>query len=97
MHVSAGWVLFILSPSFYSVERLLPILLKEACTERLGHEELPHFHWFQQVSGPRSAQNGLESSTRSLKTQRKPPESLPRKAGAPCRVRWRATEEGREM
>ena len=28
-----GWVLFILSPSFYSVERLLPILLHEACTE----------------------------------------------------------------
>ncbi|CAJ1337509.1 unnamed protein product [Effrenium voratum] len=28
-----GWVIFILSPSFYTVERVLPILLNEGCTE----------------------------------------------------------------
>lgn len=28
-----GWVIFTLSPSFYTVERILPIMLNEGCTE----------------------------------------------------------------
>lgn len=28
-----GWVIFMLSPSFYTVERILPILLNDGCTE----------------------------------------------------------------
>jgi hypothetical protein len=32
----AGWVIFMLSPSFYTVERILPILLNDGCTELLG-------------------------------------------------------------
>lgn len=35
MHRLPGWVIFILSPSFYTVERVLPILLNEGCTEQL--------------------------------------------------------------
>lgn len=30
-----GWVIFMLSPSFYTVERILPILLNDGCTEPL--------------------------------------------------------------
>eukprot|EP00913_Durusdinium_trenchii_P027641 g25922.t1 len=30
-----GWVIFMLSPSFYTVERILPILLNDGCTEML--------------------------------------------------------------
>ena len=32
----AGWVIFMLSPSFYTVERILPILLNDGCTELPG-------------------------------------------------------------